>query len=275
MLRSFFCFLRVVSASAALCLGLVDAYAQDNQAMPSRIWRKYGDDLETAILNHQRGALSSSQLSLVRSSLQRYRVAVVRASELGVRRASVKTMCRAAHGVACINANFFDESGSALGLVISRGILQRQMHRGGNTLTGIFQVTRGGLAIINRSSFDPSAVLEAVQAGPRLIADGVAVRGLSDTRSSRRAGVCLDKSARIIFFITSSGFGGLTVEELQSLLSKAEVGCYQALNLDGGGSAQLYVSRTAPGTVQDAEDILISGRDDVPVALALVPRDIE
>jgi len=255
-------------ASLVLLLNVSTLSAQHQLPAPS-LWEKFGDDLEIATLNSETKPFSSSVI-LVRSALERYRVAVLRAAEFGWQRASVKSLALAGGAAVCINANFFNETGAPLGLVISRGVLQHKLHRGGNTLTGIFQVTRNGMAIINRSSYEGPFALEAVQAGPRLLSQGIPIHGLTDTRTTRRAGICIDQKQRLLFFITSSNLGGLSIQDLQILLTHPEVGCQEALNLDGGGSAQLYISSTAPGTAVGAKEIFISGHHNVPVALALL-----
>ena len=109
-----------------------------------------------------------------------------------------------------------------------------------------------------------------MQGGPRLLANGAAVPGLRDVNSSsRRAGVCLDKDNRLIFFCVSSSLSGVSLAELQTALRAPGIDCVDALNLDGGGSAQLYVSSELPGSVREASELSIRGKDEIPVALGL------
>jgi exopolysaccharide biosynthesis protein len=244
--------------------------AGDLSAESQVAWSKFGDDLQIAQIPSQPAPIGSNSMTFIRSSLSRYRVAVIRAAQFEWQRASAKALCKASRALACINANFFDESGAPLGLVISAGRMEHNLHRGGNTLTGLFLLTRKGMAIINRSDFDSGAVLEAVQAGPRLISRGAPMGGLSDVRSSRRSGLCIDKEQRLVLFASSSGLGGISIAELQSLLLNPQINCVDALNLDGGGSAQLYLSNSAPGAAEGTQEINVSGHDDIPVALSLM-----
>jgi exopolysaccharide biosynthesis protein len=184
-------------------------------------------------------------------------------------RAEVKTLCRLAKASVCINANFFDEAGDPLGVVMSRGIVHHKIHGSGRTLTGIIQSTRQGISIIPRQAFTGAAVLDAVQAGPRLVVDGVRSKDITDLTRTGRSAVCLDQQGRLILVASSAGFRGLTFSELQDLLLDENVGCKTALNLDGGGSAQLFVSPTTGGKPNSAEAISLNGFDQVPVALAL------
>lgn len=232
-------------------------------------WKKLGEDLDYSrtVLGTQ--GMFSSELDLVRTSLQKHRIGVIRASEYGYTRSTVRTLCEKSKAVACINANFFDESGKPLGLIVSRAMTIQSVHKGGKTLTGLFQVTRSGVSIINRLDFDPRSVVEAVQAGPRLIDDGKLIPGLRESSSySRRSGVCVDRNGNVVFFLLSAGIFGLSLDDLRSLLITSNIGCSDALNLDGGGSAQLYIAPPLRGTDSRAA-IYREGTDEVPVALGL------
>ncbi len=230
-------------------------------------WHVFADDLETAEIAAP-NTLGMS-LSLVRTSLKRLRIGVIRSAEFGAQRSSVNSLCRQSKAVACINANFFDPDGEALGLVLSHGVIRHPTHQGGNTLTGILQVTRREPRIVGRSEFQPGAVLEAVQAGPRLVTDGKAVAGIRDSGRARRSGVCIDSRGRLIFLAGGVGRAGWSVEDLQAALLDSNLNCVEALNLDGGGSTQLFVSGLAPGAPAGTEDINIEGYDNIPIALGL------
>lgn len=237
-------------------------------------WRTHADDIEVAQFEPStRGLLPASAL-FVRSSLKRYRLTVLRAREFGWEGAAVKSLAKASGAAVAVNANFFDEAGKPLGLVVARGTIFQQPHRGGSTLTGMLQSRAGILSIVNRSNYIPEGVAEAVQAGPRLIVNRKPVPGIRDvTSSSRRAGVCLDPQGRLIVFAVSSPLGGISINELQELLLRPEIACADALNLDGGGSAQIFVSASLPGVAGSGIELSIPGIDDIPVALALLPRE--
>jgi exopolysaccharide biosynthesis protein len=179
-------------------------------------------------------------------------------------------LCQRSKAVACINANFFDEQHKPLGLVVSQGKMLSKMHRGGSTLTGIFQLDRSGIQILNRDNASPEKMVEAVQAGPRLISDykPISWRG-GNSNATRRSGVCIDKKNRFIMYVVASGVLGISPEELQKILSSPEVACKDALNLDGGGSSQMYFSGKVRGAPVDLKSIFVEGSDHIPVALAL------
>ncbi len=238
-------------------------------------WKRLDKDLEISEIPVPSKRFFRSSLVLLRSSLSRYRIGVVRASEYGEKVSDVKELCRKSNAVAGVNANFFDEDGRALGLVISRGLLLQKMHEGGHTLTGVFLVTRSSGSIVSRSEFRPNSVIEAVQAGPRLLIGGVPVTNLKDLNiPKRRAGVCIDSGGRTILYATSSSLGGATLGEVQSVLVGEPVECRDALNLDGGGSAQMYVNAGRGASLNTGSTgITISGEDPVPVMLGLFERE--
>ena len=127
--------------------------------------------------------------------------------------------------------------------------------------------------IIHRDSFSPHPAVEAIQAGPRLIAGGSKIKELKQTSShSQRAGLCVDSKQRVIFFVTS-GFGGTTLSTLQSALLSESIGCFDSLNLDGGSSAQMYIAPKLPGASQEHQEMVLGGTEAVPVAIGLFQKD--
>ena len=98
----------------------------------------------------------------------------------------------------------------------------------------------------------------------------ISVRANSNTHS-RRSGICLDEDGRMVFFITS-GMLGITIPELQQLLRLPEIACHDALNLDGGGSSQLFLSSEILEANDGHQEVSIQGSDDVPVILGLFVR---
>jgi uncharacterized protein YigE (DUF2233 family) len=244
-----------------------------SQHVQAQGWRRVGQDLEMLQREAVSAGLFTPQVTFFRTALETYDLQVLRARDFGRQRMSVASLCRLSRASLCINANFFDENGESLGLVIHRGIQLEPIHKGGSTLTAVLTVTRNNVDIVHRSSFNPKSSLEALQAGPRLVKDSRAVSGLNDNARSRRSGVCIDKNKRIIVFITSSNFAGLSFSELQQELLRSEIDCIDALNLDGGGSSQLFLSSEITDPSPGLSDLHIAGRDEVPVVLALTRKE--
>lgn len=227
-------------------------------------WRKISEDLDAGSGSFGASILSTSVITAFRTSLKVFHAQVLQASDFGRPRMSARSICEAAHAALCVNANFFDPSGKPLGLVVSRGIVANPIHKGGNVLTGIFAVTKNGISISGRDNFDIGGISEALQAGPRLISSGRIVSGLKDTPTTRRSGICRDKESRLIIYVIADSWSHSSIADVLDILRSPDLGCVDALNLDGGGSSQLFL-----GGLEGVEDVWFPGRDDVPIALAL------
>jgi exopolysaccharide biosynthesis protein len=77
----------------------------------------------------------------------------------------------------------------------------------------------------------------------------------------------LDKEGRILIGVTDAVLGGLSFPELQALFtgSNRRLDATDLLNLDGGGSAQLYVKA---GKFEE----WLSGTSEVPVAIGFFAK---
>ncbi len=239
---------------------------------PEISWRALSTGLEETHFQLSTGTLLSPSVVAVRADLKHFKVQVIRAADFGWKRASVKALCKASNSSVCINSNFFDEQGKPLGLVLSRGILHQKTHNGGGTLTGILFVTHNRVGIAHRSSFSSEGVLEATQAGPRLISEGAPVVGLKSPGTGTNLSIaCVDQDQRVLLIrVAFTMFGG-TPSDIQRTLLRPEIGCVEALNFDGGGSSQMYISGPAPEQSSAVREEDFPGRDEVPVSLALMP----
>ena len=260
---------RLLALISALLLSLF-AYTAHAQIVT---WTKIGNDLQTGKAIIGSTTLFSAELVLVRSTLHQYQVGVIRAADYGRKTFDAREAARLSKAVVTINANFFDEQGKPLGVLINRGLVHQGIHRGGKTLTGVFKATRDQIEIVNRQAFSPDDALEAIQAGPRLIAKGTIVKPISNTESTRRSGVCIDSERRLVLFAVSSSLTGLTFDELQQALASPSVRCHDALNLDGGGSTQLFISSQIAEGSDANREVFIKGRDEVPVMLGLFLKE--
>lgn len=236
-------------------------------------WEPLADGLEASHFQMASSALLSSSAAAVRASFDRFVPRIIRAAEYGWKKATAQALCKASGASACINSNFFDEQGKPLGVVISRGIQHHKAHGGGGTLTGVFFVTSDSVGITHRSLFSAEKVIEAAQAGPRLISEGAPVVGVKDSSTATNISlVCIDRERRVILMRVSLAMFGGSLRELQSVLLRPELGCTDALNFDGGGSSQLYISGGIPGHEGATREEFLPGRDEVPVVLGLFSR---
>jgi hypothetical protein len=263
-----------LAALALFCVELATPTATAfAQKVPTTVpWQEIGPGLETARFNFNVGAVFSSSIVLVRAQLQSYRVQVIRAAEFGWKRAPVRSLCRLSGAQVCINSNFFDEQGKPLGVVINRGILHNKPHWGGGTLTAVLYATPKEVRIVHRDKFSTHGVVEATQAGPRLLADGQPVEGIKTSiLSSNLSGSCIDRTGRFVVYRVASGMFGCTALQLQELLTHPEIDCMDAINFDGGGSSQLFISTRESGPLQEEN---YQGEDDVPVAIGLFQNSL-
>lgn len=211
-------------------------------------------------------ALIHNEAFLLKVDSQRFAVRAVRAQGPD-RRSDIRSVVLAEKGIAGINANFFDEKGEPLGLLVDGSKLLQKMHRGGNVLTGIFFIRDGVPGIAQRDSFELRNVSLAVQAGPRLVANRAPLK-VGSIGTSRRSGIAITGTNELIFYATVLRFPGASFSEIQSMLQDPALDVVHALNLDGGGSSQLYAQR---GGSLD-EEVYITGGDTVPVGLVISRR---
>lgn len=255
------------------CLG-TPFFAHGQASSDDRIqWHDLSSDLEQASISIPTSLFSAARMDLFRTSLKRFDLKVIRASAYGERASTARDLCEKAEGTLCINASFFDEQYKPLGLIIEKGNTFQKIHRGGNTLTGILQKTKDSVSVVHRLDFTFGKVLEAIQAGPRLISLGQPVSGLREGNiSHRRSGVCVDPDNRLVFFTVSASLFGVPISTLQKTLLRRDIACWDALNLDGGSSTQLYYSGTS-GDGLERPEFEIKGEDEVPVVLGLIQKE--
>jgi uncharacterized protein YigE (DUF2233 family) len=190
-------------------------------------------------------------------------------THLGKKKDSVKSLVKIKRAVAGINANFFDTKNDTLGLLIIDTETLSPIHKGGKLLSGIFQIKQNTPSIISRSEFSPEMIDFALQSGPRLIINSEKLKINSGERS-RRSGIALTKNSERILFATKLRFPGATLEEIQSSLLDSNLGVISAINLDGGGSSQLFFYKDQ----DNLKEISLSGGDDVTSALLVFPKEI-
>jgi exopolysaccharide biosynthesis protein len=228
-------------------------------------WKDTHFGIQVATASFDDNSFLSPTFTLIKIDLTKVDLHLLRAPSFGVPRMEIKSLVESSRAIGGINASYFDENGNALGLLISRGILHQKIHRGGNTITSIFSMKGTIPEIAHRGEFISQGVTEALQAGPRLIANNVRIATVKDTNYSRRSGVCIINPRSVVFFITSSGFLGATLGQVQRFLLSDDLRCKDALNFDGGGSSQLYF--------RDLPEHSTTGDDAIPVALAVFARE--
>jgi hypothetical protein len=208
-------------------------------------------------------------LKIVRFDTRWVTPRIVRSLQYNLKGANVKTLAEKTGAIAAINANYFDKKGEPLGfLKPATNFFNAQIWKKDPIYTGVFGIKDRLPFIIHRDNFFPQQADEGLQAGPLLLVKGTAlsvVRGAG--KQSRRSLIGIDKEQRLIIAVTDSLLGGLSWVEVQELFGAEQwqVHATELLNLDGGGSTQLYVKG-----IQTEEHV--PGTTDVPVAVGFFHR---
>jgi len=193
---------------------------------------------------------------------------VIRSSQFQLKGANVKMLAEKSGAIAAINANYFDEKGQPLGFLKADAQEINRTVSKSSLLSGIFGMRSLSPFIVHRDGFQSPQADEALQSGPLLLNRGATLevtRGAG--RYSRRSVIGIDQDNRLLIAVTDSILGGLSWVELQELFSAPQwqLQATDLLNLDGGGSAQLYV-KTA-----NFEE-MIAGTAEVPVAIGFFKK---
>ncbi len=210
-------------------------------AMKKDVWTKISEGMWTADLQLYEGD-DNERLKLVKLDQATYRAEIVRAQDFGKERISVKDMVNLTKSSVGINASYFDENYSPLGFLKTKGKIRNDYIAEPIIYSGVLALNNGRLTILHRDSFKKSDWFEALQAGPRLIADSKQTIGVEDTidyrEKARRAGIGVDKKGFVVLAVTAGGIASWK-QIIKTLLS-AKIEIKTFMNLDGGSSAQVY-----------------------------------
>jgi len=208
------------------------------------------------------------ELKLARFNTQLISARVLDSGEFQLRTASAKTFAEKSQAIAAINANYFDERGRPLAYLKTRVKEVNRSLSKHSLYTGIFGIDESGAFVTHRDEFAPAQASEALQSGPLLLHRGLPIAVNPNLgRYARRAVIGIDKTGAIIIAVADAVLGGLGFAELQKLFvdSRWHIDTVELLNLDGGGSAQLYVKS---GKFED----WLPGTSEVPVAIGFFSK---
>lgn len=227
-------------------------------------WKSLDSGIEYRKLTLERSEPNYTfDLKLIRFGRHWVLPRVISSGQFQLKGGDAKTLAQRSGALATINANYFDEKGKPLAFLktateeINRNISKHALY------TGVFGVQDSTPFIVHRDDFRFAQAHEAVQSGPLLINGGEAVQAVPGAaRYSRRAVIGIDKQQRLMVGVTDTVLGGLSFPELQELFFNPhwQLETPDLLNLDGGGSAQLYI-RTK------AHEEFVSGTSEVPVVI--------
>lgn len=192
------------------------------------------------------------------------RFSVVRAKDFRKQVSTAEEMASQTGAILVINGGFFSPEQESLGLLIRNGKILNPMHK--TPWWAVFQIYGKRGVITPYHAFNTSRETEmAIQAGPRLLIN----RSIPQMKFSvaRRSGIGIQPDGRIVLVLSEDT--GLSLLAFAKLFQKPEseggFGCVDALNLDGGGSSQLYI---------DWNDfrLNVQGTSYIPNGIALYPR---
>lgn len=272
MLRSFSLLILLSCLTLAATFSLAQAPAPAGKPKVSSTllvrkpdaWKPLDSGIEHRKMTLERSDPSYSfDLNLVRFGRNRVFPRIISSSQFQLKSADAKTLGQRSGALVTINANYFDEKGKPLAfLKTAIGAINRNVSKHA-LYTGVFGVRDSIPFIVHRDDFQLTEAQEAIQSGPLLLRQGAPMQTIPGAgRYSRRAVIGIDKQQRLIVGVTDTVLGGLSFAELQELFSRPEwqLETTELLNLDGGGSAQLYIHTRS-------HEEFISGTSEVPVVI--------
>jgi exopolysaccharide biosynthesis protein len=235
----------------------------------SGIWQTIQRGVEYRRIAFERSEPSYAlELKLLRLHSQFVVPRILYAGELVLKAGTAKTFAQKTGAIAAINANYFDEKGRPLAYLktatteINPTVSKHRLY------TGVFGVSASRPFVTLRDEFQSAQAREAVQTGPLLLSRGAPLDFMPGLgRFARRAVIGIDKESRIVIAVTEAVIGGLGFTELQELFGdpKWQLLTPDLLNLDGGGSAQLYIKC---GKFEE----WLPGTSEVPVTIGFFTR---
>lgn len=167
--------------------------------------------------------------------------------------ASVSEHARARGAAAAINGGFYTKTARPMGLAAGGGVMWPSAAH--DPAMGFFAIDRRGRPLLHapEDSLDDrtlASIAEAVSGRPILVRDGeIDLLALDSFETSNqrqpRTAIGLDASGHTAILVVVDSrrraSRGMTLYELSRLM--IELGAADALNLDGGGSSEMFVAR--------------------------------
>jgi hypothetical protein len=232
-------------------------------------WKLIQKGVEFRKMSLERSEPSHSiDLKLLRFDTRLVVPRVLRSAQFQLKSADAKTFAEKSGALAAINGSYFDIDGKPLAfLKIANQAINARIAK--NSLyTGVFSIKDQQPLISRRDDFLAEQADEGLQSGPLLLLHGTSqtITGVP-SRASRRALIGIDLEQRLVIAVADSLLGGLHWPELQEIFSAKpwQIQVIDLLNLDGGGSAQLYVKA---GKFEE----MVAGTAEVPVAIGFFNR---
>ncbi len=133
-----------------------------------------------------------------------------------------------------VNGGFFTPNFQPIGLRINQGVVRNPIQN--TAWWGVFFTRNNQAYIVGKNDFKTNKSIDfAVQSGPRLLINGK-IPNLKPGVANRTA-LGIDGNGNVIILVTDNA--PLATDDLATIM-KNDLGCVNAINLDGGSSTQLY-----------------------------------
>ncbi len=206
----------------------------------SASWQRVDEGFEFQTLQLERPAYDSVvRLQVLRVDPRKFQVRVIDSRAFGTDRLAIKVLAQKTGALAAINGGFFTPDWKPLGLLIADGFELNPLRR---TDWGIFIIQNGQPRIIHTNEYkNEEGISQALQVGPRLVVGGQEVR--LKKQAARRSAIGITYTHQIVFLNTdhTEAYAHDLAKIFRLPESAGGLECRDALSLDGGPSAQMYV----------------------------------
>ena len=200
--------------------------------------------------------INEPRIHLIRVDPSKWRLDVMQAKDYGQVALSARRYRERSGAVLVQNGGFFDEKFGSLGLLVQKGKMVSPLRKAS---WGVFYLAGGAPMIVGPREYNDSMSVEmAIQAGPRLVVGGKALK-VKESLPARRSAIGITEQKEILLALCETP---ILLKDWAEWLRKYAA---NALNLDGGGSSQISVK------LKDFA-LHVSGETGVPNALGLFPR---
>lgn len=202
-------------------------------------WKKLASGMEYTNIQHTPG-FPIGTIHAFKIDLSQYRLELALTHNNRLPLTTVQDLVQQHNSLLGINGGFFNTDLMPLGLRIKDGQIISTLK--GVSWWSVFYTTNNQANIVTRKAFTNNIhVRFAVQSGPRLLIDGLVPTTLKPGLANRSA-LCITASGAVIIVATENLY--ITMKDFANILANSEqqggLSCYNAINLDGGSSTQLF-----------------------------------
>jgi uncharacterized protein YigE (DUF2233 family) len=203
-------------------------------------WETLSPGLSTTQL-HPKPNNKNATIRAFKIDPKQYQLSIISAKMLNKSALYASEGIKKSSNLIAINGGFFSPNMSMLGLRISNHKVIAPFRK--VSWWGIFYVKNQRAKIIPSWKYKASKkIMFALQAGPRILINGKSPK-LKSSEDPRSA-LCITKKGEVILLATANYSPSLTnlARIIKQHSSRGGLDCYNALNLDGGSSTQLFAS---------------------------------